>query len=149
MEFSSRRIPFLPQQDLTLTYKSQPLSQTYKPDFICYDKIIVELKAVKEIAAEHKAQLLNYLKASGFELACGVGPVAGQHVGEIMSNDDVAYRTAFSGKRPAVVVEQANVLATQGAVRQPAKGAKSSGQCRVLEATHVGPYEARHIAKPV
>ena len=37
-------------------------------DFICFDKIIIELKVVKEIAPEHKAQLLNYLKATGLEL---------------------------------------------------------------------------------
>jgi len=42
--------------------------KTYIPDFVCYGKIIVELKAVSNIAGEHKAQILNYLKASGFEL---------------------------------------------------------------------------------
>lgn len=56
------------QAELVLSYKGEQLTQTYKPDFICYGKIIVELKAVKEIAAEHKAQLLNYLKATGLEL---------------------------------------------------------------------------------
>jgi GxxExxY protein len=66
-EFRSRELPFEAQKELLLTYKSQPLSLTYKPDFICYGKIIVELKAVKEIAPEHKAQLLNYLKATGLE----------------------------------------------------------------------------------
>ena len=42
--------------------------QTYKPDFVCFGKIIVELKAVKAIAPEHEAQLLNYLKATGMKL---------------------------------------------------------------------------------
>jgi len=51
-----------------LTYKGQLLQQTYKPDLICYDKIIVELKAVREILSEHKSQLLNYLKATKFKL---------------------------------------------------------------------------------
>jgi GxxExxY protein len=68
IEFKKRLIPFVSQQPLTLTYQGQALKQTYKPDFICYDKIIVELKAVKKIADEHKAQVLNYLKATGFEL---------------------------------------------------------------------------------
>jgi GxxExxY protein len=44
------------------------LIQTYKPDFVCCGKIVVELKAVKAIAPEHEAQLLNYLKATGMTL---------------------------------------------------------------------------------
>jgi GxxExxY protein len=67
-EFSRMNIPFIAQHELNLTYKGELLKQIYKPDFICFDKIIVEIKAVKEIAAEHKAQLLNYLKATGLEL---------------------------------------------------------------------------------
>ena len=67
-EFRWRQLPFEEQKDLVLSYKGEQLVQTYKPDFICYSKIIVELKAVKEIAPEHKAQMLNYLKATGLEL---------------------------------------------------------------------------------
>lgn len=67
-EFRSRNLSFVAQKELSLSYKGEPLNQTYKPDFICYGKIIVELKAIKEIAPEHKAQLLNYLKATGLEL---------------------------------------------------------------------------------
>lgn len=67
-EFTKQTIPFQPQVELQLNYKGDPLKQTYKPDFICYEKIIVEIKAVKELGAEHKAQLLNYLKATGLEL---------------------------------------------------------------------------------
>lgn len=67
-EFLSRQLPFEAQKKLVLSYKGEHLAQTYTPDFICYGKIIVELKAVKEIAPEHKAQLLNYLKATGLEL---------------------------------------------------------------------------------
>ena len=67
-EMCSQGIPFVAQQELLLTYKGEPLEQTYKPDLICYDKIIVELKAVKEIAPEHKAQLINYLKATNMKL---------------------------------------------------------------------------------
>jgi GxxExxY protein len=53
---------------LTLNYKSQRLEQTYKPDLICYDPIILELKAVKDISPEHKAQVINYLKATNLKL---------------------------------------------------------------------------------
>ena len=67
-EFTRKGIPFVAQQELTLVYKGEKLTQIYKPDFVCYDKIIVELKAVKDIAAEHKAQILNYLKAANMKL---------------------------------------------------------------------------------
>ena len=68
-EFKKLGIPFVPQQEITLTYKGEILKQTYKPYFLCYQKIIVELKAVKETSSEHKAQAINYLKATGLRLA--------------------------------------------------------------------------------
>jgi len=49
-------------------YKGDLLLQTCKPDFVCFGMIIIELKAVKEIAPEHEAQLLNHLKATGMRL---------------------------------------------------------------------------------
>lgn len=61
-------IPFTAQKELKLTYKGEPMMQTFKPDLICHEKIIVELKAVKKIAPEHKAQVINYLKATGIKL---------------------------------------------------------------------------------
>ena len=67
-ELRSQDIPFVSQQELKLAYKGETLEQTYKPDLICFNKIIVELKAVKEIADEHRAQLHNYLKATGLKL---------------------------------------------------------------------------------
>jgi GxxExxY protein len=67
-EFDRRNIPYQAQYELKLTYKSDVLVQTYKADFICFGKIVVELKAVKQIAPEHEAQLLNYLKATGMQL---------------------------------------------------------------------------------
>src|SRR6266540_266398 len=53
---------------LTLSYRGQILSQTYEPDYVCFGKIIVELKAVSALTDEHRAQLLNYLHATGLEL---------------------------------------------------------------------------------
>ncbi len=67
-ELKRRGIPFVAQQELRLTYKGERLQQTYKPDLICYGRIIVELKAVKDIAPAHKAQVINYLKATGMKL---------------------------------------------------------------------------------
>lgn len=67
-EFSLAQIPYREQYELSLQYKGLPLKQTYKPDFVCFDKIIVELKAVSELAKEHEAQLFNYLKITGMRL---------------------------------------------------------------------------------
>jgi GxxExxY protein len=67
-EFQDRSIVFRPQCELALRYKERILEQTYKPDFICFEKIIVEIKAVKELTSEHRAQVFNYLHATGYKL---------------------------------------------------------------------------------
>jgi GxxExxY protein len=67
-ELQLRNIPFVSQPEVRLTYKGETLEQTYRPDLICYDSIIVELKAVNEICEIHRAQLHNYLKATGLKL---------------------------------------------------------------------------------
>ncbi len=64
-ELQERQIPFSVQPVLSIVYKGQRLRQTYQPDLICFDRIILELKAVTELAPEHRAQLHNYLKATG------------------------------------------------------------------------------------
>ena len=68
IEFSFQEIPYETQKNLQLTYRGRILKQTYKPDFFCYNKIIVEIKALSEIVDEHRAQILNYLNGSGFKL---------------------------------------------------------------------------------
>ena len=67
-ELKLRGIPFLAQPSLRLKYKNELLEQTYKPDFICYEQMIIEIKAVKDLGPEHKAQVINYLKATGMKL---------------------------------------------------------------------------------
>ncbi len=67
-ELRRQNIPFVAQPELQIMYKGEPLKQVYKPDFICYTQIILELKAVKEIAPEHQAQIINYLKATNLKL---------------------------------------------------------------------------------
>ena len=64
IELGLQGIPYQAQQELALDYKRRPLRQVYKPDFICFDKIIVELKAVSKLTDEHRAQVHNYLKAT-------------------------------------------------------------------------------------
>lgn len=68
IEFDFQKIPFIAQSELSLEYRGQRLKQTYKPDFICFEKIIVEIKSVSNLVDEHRAQLLNYLHATGFKL---------------------------------------------------------------------------------
>ena len=67
-ELARQNIPFESQVPLKLFYKGDPLKHNYVPDFICYETIILEIKAVKELTVEHRAQLINYLKATGLKL---------------------------------------------------------------------------------
>ena len=67
-EFQQRGIPFEREKMLTISYKGENLKQTYKADFVCYGKIIVELKAVSELDDAHRSQVYNYLHATGFRL---------------------------------------------------------------------------------
>jgi len=68
IEFEFTKIPAIPIPGWALQYRGRILKQTYFPDFICYEKIVVELKAVTGLTDEHRAQVLNYLKAGQFEL---------------------------------------------------------------------------------
>jgi GxxExxY protein len=53
---------------MRLEYKGQPLKQHYVADFIRYEKVVVELKAVSKLADEHRAQIQNYLNATGLRV---------------------------------------------------------------------------------
>lgn len=68
IEFEIQGIPFVPQAKLALSYKGRPLEQTYKPDFICYDRIIIELKAASALDDAHRSQVHHYLKSTGLRL---------------------------------------------------------------------------------
>jgi len=68
IEFAYKSIPYIEQKELPLSYRGKRLNKTYKPDFICFDKIILEIKAVSKIADEHRSQVLNYLNASSLQL---------------------------------------------------------------------------------
>ena len=68
LEFGDQGIPFAAQPKLSLEYKGRKLKQTYAPDFVCFEKVIVELKAVTSLTDEHRAQVHNYLRATGLKL---------------------------------------------------------------------------------
>ena len=61
-EFAYRNIPFDAKKELRICYKGVPIEKTYIPDFFCFEKIIVEIKAVSELTNEHRSQLMNYLR---------------------------------------------------------------------------------------
>ncbi len=64
IEFEIRAIPFLCKPPLALEYKGRPLRKCYQPDFVCYGKVILEIKAAKGLDDTHRAQLLNYMRAT-------------------------------------------------------------------------------------
>ena len=68
IEFEYQKIEFKAQEQLKLFYRGRELKQRYIPDFICFGKIIVEIKAASKLTDEHRAQVINYLNATGFEL---------------------------------------------------------------------------------
>ena len=68
LEFVKRNISYEREKELTISYDGIVLKQTYRADFVCYDKIIVELKAVEKLQGIHRAQVVNYLKATGMKL---------------------------------------------------------------------------------
>ncbi len=67
-ELTAQDIPFEREMKLEIVYKGKPLVKRYFADFVCYGKIIVELKAINELQPEHEAQIFNYLKATGMKL---------------------------------------------------------------------------------
>jgi GxxExxY protein len=68
LELAARGIPFRPQTELTVHYKGQRLQCTYCADFICFDTIVVEIKALAKLSGTEEAQIINYPKATGLEI---------------------------------------------------------------------------------
>lgn len=67
IEMSRRGIPFQHEAPLPIKYKGQPLKTIYRADFVCYDAIIVEIKALKRLSGTEESQIINYLKATGLK----------------------------------------------------------------------------------
>ena len=68
IELRHQGIPFDAQKNFELTYRDVTLEHSYTPDFVCFNEIIVEIKAVDKLTDEHRAQLINYLNATGIQL---------------------------------------------------------------------------------
>lgn len=67
IEFRLRKVPFLSEVELPIFYKGRRLVKTYRADFVCYENIIVELKALSAISGREKAQVINYLRATNYD----------------------------------------------------------------------------------
>ena len=68
IELDYQGIPFVREQELNIKYRGIELNKIYKADFVCYNGIIVELKAISELSNDHIAQLINYLKATNLKV---------------------------------------------------------------------------------
>jgi len=68
IQFEIDSISHIREKELIIKYMSRKLEKRYKADFICFNKIIVELKALSALTTDHESQILNYLKATGFKL---------------------------------------------------------------------------------
>jgi len=68
IELDFQRIPFTPQREFKIFYRDRELKKKFRPDFSCYDEIIIELKAVSALTSKHESQVINYLNATDIEL---------------------------------------------------------------------------------
>jgi len=68
LELQKQNIPYEREALLNIYYKGTKLKKRYSADFVCFEKIVVEIKALGELNTDHEAQILNYLKTSGLKL---------------------------------------------------------------------------------
>lgn len=68
LELDTKLIPYVHEREMNISYKGLQLNKKYIADFVCYDKIILEVKAINEISSIHVSQVLNYLKATNMRL---------------------------------------------------------------------------------
>lgn len=94
LEFAERNIPFEREKHFSVFYKEKLLKSDFYADFVCFGKIIVELKALSALNNEHRAQALNYLKASNLEygLLLNFGETSLKKERLVFSKDKTKYR---------------------------------------------------------
>lgn len=68
VEFNKREIHYLRETSFPIFYKEVELNFPYRPDFICYDSVVVELKALARISGVEESQVINYLKVTGYQI---------------------------------------------------------------------------------
>jgi GxxExxY protein len=68
IELAARSIPFEAQFDIPVRYKGRVLKAFYRPDFLCFEAVVVELKALTQLGPIEEAQVINYLKGTGYEV---------------------------------------------------------------------------------
>ena len=88
-ELLAQRIPFRREVEIPVSYKGIPLEVSYRADFVCFDRVIVELKALQKLSGVEESQVLNYLKATGLVrgLLINFGTPSLQHKRFILSAD--------------------------------------------------------------
>jgi len=69
IELKNKNIPYVREQDIPIKYKLAVLKTFYKADFICYNEVVVELKALTKLTGIEEAQVINYLKGTGLKKA--------------------------------------------------------------------------------
>ena len=67
IKFALQKMPFQKEVELPVHYKDKVLQVSYRADFVCFEEIIVELKALRQLSGQEEAQLINYLKATGLK----------------------------------------------------------------------------------
>ncbi|MBI5296747.1 MAG: GxxExxY protein [Chloroflexi bacterium] len=68
IELENRCIPTKPQHEISIIYKDKPIKKYYIADYLCYDKVVVEIKALSNLTLREEGQVLNYLKATGMQV---------------------------------------------------------------------------------
>ena len=92
LELTDRKIPFWAQTDMPVYYKGRKLRASYRTDGLCYDSVVVELKALGKLGDAETAQVLNYLKAGRCErgLLINFGTRSLQHQRYVWSHEETA-----------------------------------------------------------
>lgn len=89
-ELDATGVPYQREHGLRVHYKGRPLASTYRADFVCYDTVIVEIKAIEQVTRVEQARVINYLRASGFErgMLLNFGQSSLQHRRLILSDHE-------------------------------------------------------------